>query len=79
MDDIMKTVFRDAVDYIGRLISERGIQGEGLLAKHGAYEILFTSMKKSLFTDFKVREGALKSVIHSRFWTPGSRPLPASG
>jgi hypothetical protein len=54
MDDLMKTVFRDAIDYIGRFISERGMQGECLFAKQEGYEILFGPMNKHLITDFKV-------------------------
>lgn len=54
MDDLMKTLFRDAVDYIGRFISERGMQGECLFAKQEGYEILFAPMNKHMITDFKV-------------------------
>jgi hypothetical protein len=54
MDDLMKTLFRDAIDYIGRFVSERGMQGECLFAKQEGYEILFRPMNKHMITDFKV-------------------------
>lgn len=54
MDDMMKMVFRDAIDYIGRFISERGFQGESMFSKQDGYQILFTPMNKTLITDFKV-------------------------
>ena len=54
MDDIMKAIFRDAIDYIGRFISERGVQGEELFANQNGYEALFAPMNKNLVIDFKV-------------------------
>lgn len=54
MDDGMKMVFRDAIDYIGRFVSERGFQGESMLSQQDGYDILFTPMNKNLIIDFKV-------------------------
>jgi hypothetical protein len=61
MDDLMKTLFRDAIDYIGRFVSERGMQGECLFAKQEGYEILFRPMNKHMITDFKVAPLLLSS------------------
>lgn len=54
MDDLMKAIFRDAIDYIGRFVSERGVHGELHLAEQDGYKLLFGAMNKTLIADYKV-------------------------
>ena len=54
MDDLMKTVFRDAIDFVGRFVAERGTDGEMAFSELNGYKILFAPITKTLITDFKV-------------------------